>query len=240
MTKAHGPASPSIPSLKAIPFLASGAQGDAALTDRQRAELARIGTRVRVPARKVIYREESPADAVFVVADGVAKAYRELPSGRRMVGTFFFPRDLFGLAEKGRYVNSVQAITQMTLHRFPLGELTELLKHDGELQFHFLTKLAHQLRESQRHGVLTSRRDAPGRLAMFVSLMQERDESAARAGRVALPMTRSDIAAYLALSLETVSRAAAQLERRGLVRFEGRRFVRILDPPGLARLAGAL
>jgi CRP/FNR family transcriptional regulator, anaerobic regulatory protein len=57
---------------------------------------------------------------------------------------------------------------------------------------------------------------------------------------VDMPMTRSDIAGFLGLSLETVSRAAADLERRGLVKFETRHFVRIIDPAGLARLVAAI
>ena len=234
MTKTHAAATP-LPSLKATPFLPPAIHNPPLLTDRQRTRLAHIGVQLRLPARKVIYREHSEASSVYMVIEGLAKSYRDLPSGRRIVCAFLFPRDLFGLAENGFYVNTVQAITPLRLYRFPMTELTSLLKDDPEMQFQFLVKVTHALRESQRRSVLTSRRDAPGRLAMFVALMREQLPPAAR-GRVPLPMTRSDIAAFLNLSLESVSRAAAELERRGLIAFEGRHLACIEDPTRLAKL----
>lgn len=225
------------PSLRAIPFLKAPPDADTVLlTDRQREELTRIGMRLRLPARMVIYREDSQADWVFAVAEGAVKAYRELPSGKRVVGAFLFARDLFGLAENGRYTNTAQAITPVTLYRLPLTELTVLLKHDAQLQFKFLAKVTHELRESQRRAVLIGRRDAAGRLAMFLAKMSEHRDPGASPDDIPLPMTRSDIAGFLGLSLETVSRAAAELERRRLVKFENRHLARVLDAQRLGKL----
>jgi CRP-like cAMP-binding protein len=211
------------------------------LNERQRLQLAQIAMRVRLPPRTVIYRESSTAHSVFAVADGVVKCFRELRSGKRVVGAFLFANDIFGLAENGRYTNCAQAITSVTLYRLPLPQLTVLLKHDGDMQFQFLAKVTHELRQAQRRTVVISRRDAVGRLAMFIGLMSERaageldDRSV-----VPLPMTRSDIGDYLGLSLESVSRAATALEKRGTIRFEGRHTARILDPAGFARLVAAV
>jgi CRP/FNR family transcriptional regulator, anaerobic regulatory protein len=229
------------PALRAAPFL-DGTPGDEILlTDRQREALTQIGVRVRLPARMIVYHEDSPADCVFAIADGVVKSFRELPSGKRTINAFLFHRDLFGLAEQGRYVNCTQAVTPVTLYRLPLPELTRLLRHDGDLQFQFLVKVTHELRAAQRRTMMVNRRDAAGRLAMFVTLMgKHADPAAGGSGVVPLPMTRSDIAAFLGLSLESVSRAAAELERRRLVRFEGRHAARVVDPAGLARLAAAV
>jgi CRP/FNR family transcriptional regulator len=226
------------PSLNAIPFLPPGAV-PSRLTDRQREHLTRIGMRVRLPARMTIYREQAAATWVFAVMDGVVKSYRELPSGKRVVNAFLFARDLFGLAENGHYLNNTQSVTRVTLIRLPLDELTVLLKQDGDLQFQFLTKVTHELRESQRRAVLINRRDAAGRLAMFVAAMRDRQGAAAK-DSVSLPMTRSDIAGFLGLSLESVSRAAATLERRGLVTFDGRHAVRIADASGFGKLVSAV
>ena len=241
----HRPAAPPVhrvPPFRMISFLKPGDDSETVvLSDRQREELAYIGTRVRLPARMTIYRAQSPAQWVFAVADGVVKSYRELPSGRRHVALFLFPRDLFGLAANGLYVNSAQAITRVTLYRFPVNALAVLLKRDGDMQFAFLAKVTHELRESQRRAILLNRRDAAGRLATFIARMDERlNGRATGTCTVDMPMTRSDIAGFLGLSLETVSRAAADLERRGLVKFETRHFVRIVDPAGLARLVAAI
>jgi CRP-like cAMP-binding protein len=229
------------PAINAIPFLKGTATRTQLLTDRQREELMRIGTRLRLPSRMVIYREEVPADWVFVVVEGVVKSYKDLPSGKRVVGAFLFPRDLFGLAENGKYVATAQAITRVTLYRLPVDALTELLMHDPGLQFQFLAKVTHELRDSQRRAILINRRDAVGRLAMFLTLMRQHAPREAEGDLdVPLPMSRSDIANFLGLSLESVSRAAAELERRGIVKFEGRNLARIVDSARLARLSAAV
>jgi CRP-like cAMP-binding protein len=225
-------------SLKAAQFVAPTATADTVvLTERQRIALSKIALRLRLPARKVIYREDGEAQSIYSVIEGFVKTYRDMPSGRRVIGSFLFPRDLFGLAHKGRYVNTAQAISAVTLYRFPLTDLVALLKQDGEMQFQFMLKVTHELREAQRRAILLGRRDAPGRLAMFVALMAEQPENVNRETHsVSLPMTRSDIAAFLGLSLESVSRASAELERRELIEFEGRHVAKILDQARLAKL----
>ena len=242
MKKAAPPIQPLAPSIKAIPFLkGTTTTATELLTERQREALVRIGTRLRLPSRMVIYREDVPADWVFAVVEGAVKSYRDLPSGKRTIGAFLFAKDLFGLAENGKYVATTQAITRVTLYRLPIDALTELLMHDPALQFQFLAKVTHELRDAQRRAILINRRDAVGRLAMFITMMRgELQHVAATDREVPLPMSRSDIASYLGLSLESVSRAAAELERRGIVEFESRHLARILDPARLAKLSAAV
>jgi len=228
-----------VPALRGAPFLAAHNPGATVLlTDRQRQQLTSIGMRLRLPARKLIYREGAPAQWIFAIDEGIVKSYREHANGKRTVAGFLFNRDLFGLAERGHYVNSTQAVTPVEVYRFPIDELTALLKRDGEMQFAFLVKVTHELRQSQRRAILVNRRDAAGRLAMFLTFMRNQlGPEATNGGRVPLPMTRSDIAGFVGLTLESVSRAAAELEHRGLVKFEGRSCARIVDPARLARLA---
>ena len=230
------------PSLRAVPFLKTAAETDTiVLTSRQREQLMQIGTRLMLPARKVIYREDAAADSVFAIMEGVVKSYRPLRSGKRALCAFLFQRDLFGLAERGRYLNCTQAVTSVTLYRLSMSQLTLLLKRDAELQFQFLAKVTHELRESQRRAVLINRRDAAGRLAMFIELMAaRRDRLTRREREVPLPMSRTDIADYLGLSLESVSRAAKELRRRDLVTFENPHLAWIVNPTRLAEVAAAV
>jgi CRP-like cAMP-binding protein len=225
-----------------VPFLKTAAETESiVLTKRQREQLMLIGTRLRLPARTIVYREGAAAEWVFAVTEGAVKSYRDLRSGKRELFAFLFRRDLFGLAERGRYVNCTQAVTRVTLYRLPVSQLTLLLKRDAELQFQFLAKVTHELREAQRRGVIINRRDATGRLAMFIELMAaRRDRSTCRELEVPLPMSRTDIADYLGLSRESVSRAARELLRRHLVHFENTHLVRILDETGLAKIAAAV
>jgi CRP/FNR family transcriptional regulator len=230
-----------VPTLAAVPFATTdGTPNRVLLTDRQRQDLVKVGTRVDFAPRSMVYREGSPAQCVFAITDGAVKSYRDLPSGKRTVTAFLFAGDLFGLAENGRYVNSVRAITRVTLYQLPLEDLADLLKHDGELQFKFLVKVTHELREAQRRAVIINRRDAAGRLAMFIALMRFRNPPLGNIGDlIPLPMTRSDIGGFLGLSLESVSRAAAELTRRGLVTFDRRNHARVVDKAGFHKLLAA-
>src|SRR4030095_8845699 len=167
------------PALQATPFLPPIRHDAPLLTNSQRMKLAAIATRVHVAPRTLIYKEDSPATSVFINAEGVVKAYKDMPSGRRWVTAFLFPADVFGLAENGLYVRTAQAVTQALLYRFDTNVLIETLKSDGELQFKFLCKLTHELRESQRQTIAIGRKDALGKLAMFFRQLQ-RDPGASR------------------------------------------------------------
>ena len=79
------------PALQATPFLPPIRPDAPLLTNSQRMKLATIATRVRVSPRTVIYREEEPATSVFINAEGVVKAYKDMPSGRRWVTAFLYP-----------------------------------------------------------------------------------------------------------------------------------------------------
>ena len=239
--KRPAPSLPTVPSLRAIPFLKITPDTSVKLTARQREQLLQIGVRLRLPARAVIYREGAASDCVYVVADGTVKSYRHLPSGRRALCAFLFSRDLFGLSEDGRYVNTAQAVSDVTLYRLPIEQLAHLLRQDGDLQFQFLSKVTHELRESHRRTILVGRRDAAGRLAMFLVLMAARlAPGTVDTGEIPLPMSRADIADFLGLSVESVSRAAAELERREIAVLEGRHRARIIDRAKLVKLAAAL
>jgi CRP/FNR family transcriptional regulator len=225
------------PSLKAAPFHATGTgEPVRLLSNKQRQELAALGTRVTFSARRVIYREDAIASSLYFCSDGAVKTYRELPGGTRRVMSFLFADDVFGLARAGRYVNTAQAMTETTCYRIPIDELTAVLQQDPALQYQFLHKLTHELREAQRRAIIMGRRDTPGRLAMFLMMLKDRlPESDPDV--IPLPMSRSDIAGYLGHSLEAVSRATARLSQKGILAFEGRHAARVLDRARLERLA---
>ena len=228
--KLRNPAAEDAPSLRAVTFgPASGAHPVRLLTAAQRLQVAAIATRIRLRPRAVVYREDTTAGWVFIVASGVVKSFRDLPSGRRRIAAFLFPDDIFGLAENGRYVNTAQAVTEVRLYRIPIDPLERLFLDDSRLQLQFLCKVTHALRQSQRQKIVVTRRDAIGRVAMFLSMLERRAADAGHTSTVRVPMSRSDVASYLGLSLEAVSRATAALTRRNTVAFVDRHTVRIVD-----------
>jgi CRP-like cAMP-binding protein len=227
------------PALVAVPFLKSADSGPVELlSDAQREQLLRHATVRRFPAGTIVYRAGTPAHSVFVVGGGVVKSYRDLASGRRRIAAFLFARDLFGLAEAGHYVNTVQTITPVRVYEIRIEALTELFQRAPDIELQFLCKIVHVLREAQHHAIIIGRRDAVGRVAMLLRQLQK--QTTARGGReITLPMSRSDIANYLGLSLEAVSRASRRLERQGILQFVGRHEVRVIDPQRFAAIAAA-
>jgi len=228
------------PELMAIPFLkTAGTEPVELLSDAQRQQLVRSAAVRHFPARTIVYRADTAADSVFVIAEGVVKSYRDLASGRRRIAAFFFARDLFGLAEAGHYVNTVQTVTPVRAYEISFDALTELFQREPAIEMQFLCKVVHVLREAQHHSIIIGRRDAVGRLAMLLRLLQKQSLPRGRSRDIAVPMSRSDIASYLGLSLEAVSRASRRLELQGMVEFVGRHQVRILDRQRFETLAAA-
>jgi len=91
----------------------------------------------------------SVAASIYIVQTGLVKVSQHLSSGREHVLAFLFPGDMFGLAENGRYLNSVATLMRTTVHRIPIGALTDMFRRDGDLELRFLYKVTHELREAQ-------------------------------------------------------------------------------------------
>jgi len=230
---------PRQPSLAAIPFRRLAGTGPIELfSDTQRQQLLRQAIVRDFPARTIVYRADSPAEYVFIIGDGVVKSYRDLASGRRRIAAFLFARDLFGLAESGHYTNTVQTITPVRAYALHIDALAELFAHDPAIEYSFLCKMVHVLREAQHHNIIVGRRDAMGRLAMLLRLLRKHDPSH-HLRTIPVPMSKSDIANYLGLSLEAVVRATRRLELQGIMEFVGRHEVRILDHSRFEALAAA-
>jgi CRP/FNR family transcriptional regulator len=219
------------PFLRARPFgpSATGGVGQL-LTEPQQQQLAALSTVVKIARKTLVYEGETPARSIWIVDSGVVKSYRALANGRSQIMGFLFPGDLFGLAQNGNYVNTTRAVTPVILHRLPREALTEVLRRDPELEFQFLMKAAHELRELQRRAIVVGRRDATGRIAMFMSMLCRNEYGKdVSQRRIRVPMTRSDVAEYLNLTPEAVSRGCQQLARGGILAFPNRHTPQIVD-----------
>jgi CRP/FNR family transcriptional regulator len=210
------------------------------LTDAQRDQLSALAMSLELGPRTPIYREGTRAEHVFIIGSGIVKTFRDLPSGTRHVAAFWFARDLFGLADAGKYAYSTETVTAATLHRIPVDALTDALLGDGRLQFQFFLKVVHEFREAQRMRVALARRDAPGKVAAFIDMLDRQGAATEPDREIAVPMTRSDIAGFLGLSPEAVSRATRELVRRRLVAIPNRHTVRVLDRARFDRLVAKL
>jgi CRP-like cAMP-binding protein len=225
------------PAIRAVPLMSADNVTIQLLTPKQRQQLLSIATKLTIPKGQIIYRRGTPGVWLYFCQDGIVKTYRDLPSGARRVTAFLFAHDMFGLAEAGRFVNTAQAVTQVIAYRVAKDTLAAVLQQDAALEYHFLSKLTHELRSSQRRAMMLGRRDAAGRLAMFLILMRRNFPEPSATDIIRLPMSRADIAAFLGQSQEAISRAAAQLTKLGIVRFQGRHVAKVLDPGRLEHLA---
>lgn len=201
------------------------------------------GQRQKVGQHALIYLEGDPADRIFQIVDGAVMLYKLLPDGRRQVVELLGPGDFFGVSTNSMHNASAETLMPVLMTVFD--------RHAVERSATFLTRLNRclqgQLCALQDHAVLLGRKSALERVASFLLRFVPHRGGFACAGRAAngdtalvrLAMTRQEIADYLGLTIETVSRAFSELRRRGAVTLEKQDEVRIADVCGLCRLTGA-
>ncbi|ABE36629.1 cyclic nucleotide-binding domain protein [Paraburkholderia xenovorans LB400] len=227
------------PSIFASPFQKDG-DGTAVelLSVAEQDALVDVSRLVSVRRHTVLYPEGGEARFVYNIVSGVAQTYQLLANGERRITAFLFPRDVMGLSMNGAYVATAQSLTPLVAYRIPVDALEAILERDPHLDIGLLCKLCHELRRSQHHTITVSKNDAPARLASFLLWIQRAYADPGRIeGEVTLPMARHDIADYVALSVESVSRALRFLETQGVIRRKGTRLIEVLDPAKLRKLA---
>ena len=219
------------PTISAVPFRHYGTGlATPLLSEEERGRLSLIASISHFDQGATIVSEDQPATCIFNLIDGVAKTFTTLPSGDLCGQAFLFADDLLGLAENGRYVNTAVALTAVTAYRLPLPALERLLRGDADLQLHFLCKVCHELREAQRHAIALGRNDARVKVGLFLHFLENHANSQTQDGTyIHLPMSRADIADYVGLTLEAVSRALHRLRKAETIRFHNRRTVEIID-----------
>jgi CRP-like cAMP-binding protein len=190
------------------------------LSASDRTELRRLGEQISFKtAGSEIYASGEKAGFLYLLAEGVASAHRTLPSGERQVVGFYWPGDVFGLAEEGLYVNSASALTACAVYRFPYDRLASFLLSHPEIEQKFYVKAVHDLRNAQRQLIMMGRLAVPRRLAAFIlDCSGHEDYFDSKTQRLTLPMTRDDIADYIGASPEVVIRTFGRLEALGLLR----------------------
>jgi CRP-like cAMP-binding protein len=160
-----------------------------------------------------IYGEDEPADYVYKVISGSVRTYRILSDGRRQIGAFYLPGDIFGLEVGDDHHFSAEAITDAKVLVIKRSAVVALANRDGEVARQLWSFTARELNRVHDH-VLLLIKNAQQRVASFLLEMAER---LADIEVVELPMSRQDIADYLGLTIETVSRTLTQLESEAAI-----------------------
>jgi CRP/FNR family nitrogen fixation transcriptional regulator len=165
-------------------------------------------------ARNVeIYGENEPAEYLYKVISGAVRTYRVLNDGRRQIGAFLLPGDMFGLEAGATHGSSAEAVADSVILVIKRSAVVALAERDPEVAREMWTLTARELGRAQNHMLLLIR-NAQERIAAFLLEMAAR---APGADSVDLPMSRQDIADYLGLTIETVSRTLTQLEAEAAI-----------------------
>jgi len=173
-----------------------------------------ISSLQRKTAGETLFSEGDPADSVYEVVRGTVRLCKLLPDGRRQVTGFAAAGDLLGLAPEGSWVYTAEAITDVTLCRYRRTGFDRMIDNVPGFARRLLAVSSHELRAAQDQMLLLGRKTAAERVASFLLLQAARAPDAAE---IALPMSRTDIADYLGLTIETVSRALSKMKRDGLI-----------------------
>lgn len=209
-----------------------------ALDGEEMNRLNALLTSVELSRGDPLIDEGEPADHVFNLTAGTLKLYRLLSDGRRQITGFLFPGDFLGLADRLDYTCSAEAVTEVTLCRFPRKNLEKLFKEIPHMEGRLLGMARTELAESQDHMLLLGRKSAKERIASFLMMLSDRAvRRGLGANPVSVPMSRNDIGDFLGLTTETVSRTITSLKRAGIIATDTDRKISITDMQTLADLA---
>jgi CRP/FNR family nitrogen fixation transcriptional regulator len=192
--------------------------------------LQSIGAVLVVGRGQEIYAEGGVADHRYKVVSGAVRTCKLMQDGRRQIAEFLLPGDFFGLAAFDRHLFSAEAIADTVLVRYPRRRLDALADTDARVGRQLREQVCSNLAAAQKRVVLLGRKTAEERVASFLVEMVDRagDEDA-----VELPMSRYEIADYLGLTVETVSRTFTQFRKTGIIALEHAHRVRLLDRAAL-------
>lgn len=176
---------------------------------------------------------------VYTVTSGALRLVRTLADGRRQITGFVLPGDYVGLTETPQHRHDIEAIIDSRVCRTPITQMRQLRDRYPQLERKLLQRASMELATAQDTGLLLARLQPSERLAHFLLRLAARSTQPGASGdTVALPMSRSDIADHLGLTVETVSRTFTKLRQQQLIALPQLHLVQILDYAALRSLAG--
>ncbi|MGJ8587492.1 MAG: helix-turn-helix domain-containing protein [Yoonia sp.] len=198
--------------------------------------IARQAT-VTIKPGKHLFLEDDPADLIYEVASGILRLTRIMEDGRRQVIAFGYPGDTVGFPSNGRYHTDCDALVPTTLIVHRRSDL-ESAKGDPDLHLRLLRAALREISGMQDHFMMLGRKSSVEKLASFLSVLSARvGEPLGEFTQIALPMTRADIADFLGLTTETISRTFTQLRKSQIIVIDHVNTVIILKPVALRAIA---
>ena len=186
-------------------------------------------------AGEALVWEGDKAKQIFEVLEGVLRVYRILPDGRRAITGFIHPGDVLGVSCENRYLFTAEAVTEVKVRRFARGSFFSLINETPALRPQLFSILCDEMSAAQDQMLLLGRKTAEERVVSFLLAVHRKS----KVGHdIELPMSRLDMADYLGLTMETVSRMMTSLARRGLISMGARHTVTLRNLTILREIAG--
>lgn len=187
---------------------------------------------------ETLFRAGQPLSALYVAREGAFKTVALSQDGETQVIGFHLPGELMGLDALGGGAHACDALalTRATVCEVPMGQLEDVCQQLPGLQHQLLRIIGQGIHRDQTHMEMLGRRQASERMALFLHGLAERYRLLGRPSDMfVLPMSREDIASYLGMVIETVSRTLTKMQDEGLISVRGRQ-LKILDPARLDAL----
>jgi CRP/FNR family transcriptional regulator, nitrogen fixation regulation protein len=197
-------------------------------------QMALMGATMSFARNAEIFGENEPADYLYKVISGAVRTYKILSDGRRQVGGFYLAGDIFGLEFASEHALAAEAITSAKVLVIKRSALSALAERDAGTAHELYALTARELQRAQARIMLLVK-SAQERVASFLLEMAERE---AAGNAIELPMSRQDIADYLGLTIETVSRTLTSLETAAAIDVPSSRRIVLRNRVALSRLNG--
>ncbi len=198
--------------------------------------LEQIGIRRSFARDAEIYAEGAAADCWYKVVSGTVRICKLLADGRRHIAEFCFAGDCFGLPPAGTRVFSAEAVGDVIVMRYPQRLADRLIDENPRLARGLYDKTLRDLAHAQTRMLLLGRMTASERVARFLLELAERRDAR---HVLDLPMSRSDIADYLGLTIETVCRVLSIFKRDGVIAIPTPHRIELRDREALEMLGEA-
>jgi CRP-like cAMP-binding protein len=196
--------------------------------------LEAIGTTLRIAKNAALFHEGELSEHVYKVVSGAMRTCRLLADGRRQIADFILPNDFFGLDWQTTHGFTAEALTEAVVISYPRRRLEALAESRPAVQRLLMSMLCKGLAATQEHVVMLGRQTAYERLAWFLLRIKERNGGT---DEIDVPMSRQDIADYLGLTIETVSRGISEFKRRQYISAISTHQFRLTGMPALQALA---
>ncbi|MGO4402906.1 helix-turn-helix domain-containing protein [Bosea sp. RAF48] len=184
---------------------------------------------------ETIFRDGDPATHVFKIVAGIVRIAKILSDGSRVITGFFYPGDIFGISPDEHYLGDAEAVSTVKLRRLNRNRFRQAVDSSEQLRPQFVNWLCREMANAQARTVLLARKNAEERVCdLLLALARRAGDESEPAKVIDIPMSRVDMADYLGLTIETVSRTMTNLINRGVIRsFARYRFV--ICKPALLR-----